>query len=191
MDDPKPLPLNLPVPKDDGACAHLDGADAPDIWLQTTSNRSINFAEEAAAPMVVFFYPRTGEPGKPSPPDWDMIPGARGCHHHFCGFRNIHRDFLQEGFKVFAASAQSTAYQQEFVQRMHIPFEVISDREFRLTAALNLPTFEYHSTRLIARLALVLNRRKIVHAFYPVFPPDKNAEMVLAWTQGHRSVFAW
>ncbi|MGA3007370.1 MAG: peroxiredoxin [Opitutaceae bacterium] len=175
------------MPKDDGACAHLAGAEAPDIWLQTTSNRSINFGEEAAAPMVVFFYPRTGEPGKPSPPDWDMIPGARGCHHHFCGFRNIHQDFLRLGFKIFGASAQGTAYQQEFVQRMHIPFEVISDQEFRLTEALKLPTFEYHSTRLIARLVLVLNRRKIVHAFYPVFPPDKNAERVLAWIRAHRS----
>jgi peroxiredoxin len=189
MDDPEPLPPNLPVPKNDGSADHLGGASAPAIRLPTTGNRWIDFGEEASTPMVVFFYPRTGEPGKPNPPDWDMIPGARGCHHHFCGFRNIHQDFQQEGFKVFGASAQSTAYQQEFVQRMHIPFEVISDQEFRLTDALKLPTFEYHSTRLIARLALVLNKKKIVHAFYPIFPPDKNAEMVLAWIQGHRIAF--
>ena len=189
MDDPAPLPPNLPAPGDDGACAHLDGAGAPSIRLLTTRNRWIDFGEEAATPTVVFFYPRTGEPGKPSPPDWDMIPGARGCHHHFCGFRNIHQEFQKEGFKVFAASAQSTEYQQEFVERMHIPFEVISDHKFELTDALRLPSFEYRSTRLIARLALVLNRKKIVHAFYPVFPPVKNAETVLAWIQSHRSAF--
>ncbi len=189
MENPAPLPPDLPVPKNDGACDHLDGASAPAIRLPTTGNRWIDFNEEAATPTVVFFYPRTGEPGKPSPSDWDMIPGARGCHHHFCGFRNIHQDFQKEGFKVFGASTQSTAYQQEFVQRMHIPFEVISDQEFRLTEALKLPTFEYHSTRLIARLALALNKRKIVHAFYPIFPPDKNAEIVLTWIQEHRAAF--
>lgn len=189
MNDPLPLPRDLPVPKDDGACAHLEGMDIPNIDLPTTGNRWINFREEAAVPMVVFFYPRTGEPGKTSPADWDMIPGARGCHHHFCGFRNIHQDFHKEGFKVFAASSQGTAYQQEFVQRMHIPFEVISDEEFKLTEALKLPTFEYQSMRLIARLALVLNKKKILHVFYPVFPPDKNAEIVLGWIRANRAAF--
>jgi peroxiredoxin len=189
MNEPLPLPRGLPVPTDDGACTHLAGMDAPNIDLPTTGDRWINFREEAAVPMVVFFYPRTGEAGKTSRADWDMIPGARGCHHHFCSFRNIHQDFRREGFKVFAASSQGTAYQQEFVQRMHIPFEVISDEEFKLTKALKLPTFEYQSMRLIARLALVLDKKKILHVFYPVFPPDKNAEIVLAWIQANRMAF--
>lgn len=181
MEDPPPLPPNLPEPIDDGRCAHLPGLDAPGIELPTTAGRLINFRQEAAAPTVVFFYPRTGEPGKPSPADWDMIPGARGCHHHFCGFRNLHEDFKKLGFKVFAASSQRTAYQKEFVERMHIPFEVISDDQFQLTDALSLPTFEYNSMRLICRLTLILNEKKIVRAFYPVFPPDKNAAAVLDW----------
>lgn len=181
MINPAPLPANLPVPQDDGACSHLVGMAAPDLDLPTTNNRLINFRAEATKPTVVFFYPRTGEPGSSSPADWDLIPGARGCHHHFCGFRNIHREFPQEGYTVFGASAQSTSYQQEFVQRMHIPFEVLSDEEFRLTDALQLPTFSYQSQRLIKRLTLVLNQGRIVQVFYPVFPPDKNADTVLSW----------
>lgn len=185
MNHPAPLPPNLPIPRDDGACRHLAGMDAPDIDLPTTGNRRINFRAEAAVPMVVFFYPRTGEVGSTSPADWDMIPGARGCHHHFCGFRNIHREFQAAGYKVFAASTQSTAYQQEFVQRMHIPFDVISDEGFRLVEALRLPTFTYHSNRFVTRLTLILNRGKIVHVVYPVFPPDKNADLVLAWIRAN------
>jgi peroxiredoxin len=35
--------------------------------------------------------------------------------------------------------------------------------------------------RLIKRLALVAEKGRIIKVFYPVFPPDQNAETVLAW----------
>lgn len=183
--DPAPLPAGLPVPVDDGAARHLPGMTVPDIELPTTGGRTINLRAEAARPTVIFFYPRTGAPGATSPADWDMIPGARGCHHHFCGFRNIHQDFQREGFQVFGASAQTTACQQEFVARLHIPFEVLSDADFRLTDALRLPTFTYHDARLISRLTMILHRGKIAHVFYPIFPPDQNAEIVLSWIRSN------
>ena len=34
---------------------------------------------------------------------------------------------------------------------------------------------------LYKRLALIAERRRIVKVFYPVFPPDRNAEEVVAW----------
>jgi peroxiredoxin len=185
--DPAPLPPDLPIPVDDGRCAHLPGMRVPDLELPTTAGRSISLRHETMAPTVIFFYPRTGEPGSISPADWDMIPGARGCHHHFCGFRNIHEEFRREGFKVFACSSQSTPFQKEFVERMHIPFEAISDENFLLADALGLPTFAYHSVRLVTRLTLVLARATIIHVVYPVFPPDKNAEMVLEWIRANPS----
>ena len=190
LPDPSPLPSNLPVPENDGACDHLVGMDIPSIELPTTAGRVIDLRAASAGRLVLFFYPRTGEPGTPSTVDWDMIPGARGCHHHFCGFRNIHTEFQKEGFAIFAASTQSTDYQKEFLDRMHIPFEAISDEHFRLTAALRLPTFLHQSRRLIKRLTMIVHRGKIVQVFYPVFPPDKNADTVLAWIRAHRSRLA-
>ncbi len=67
------------------------------------------------------------------------------------------------------------------MRRTNLPYEMLSDREFRLTDALRLPTFEFEGVRLIKRLALVAEKGRIVKVFYPVFPPDKNAETVLAW----------
>ena len=64
---------------------------------------------------------------------------------------------------------------------MRIPFEILSDEEFALTNALSLPTFIYNNNRLIKRMAWVVNEGKIVEVFYPVFPPGKNADDVLAW----------
>jgi peroxiredoxin len=39
---------------------------------------------------------------------------------------------------------------------------------------------------LIKRLALVIDDCVIVKVFYPVFPPDRNADDVLAWLEQNR-----
>lgn len=181
MRDLLSLPKDLPVPEDDGACHHLLGMNVPEIELRSTSGRTVNLGVETESPTVLFFYPRTGEPDKPAPDSWDLIPGARGCTPQSCGFRDSYDEFLDEKVKVFGVSSQTSEYQKEFVARMHIPFEILSDDRFHLTDKLKLPTFEFDSQKLIKRMALAINRRKIIRVFYPVFPPDKNAETVLRW----------
>jgi peroxiredoxin len=175
------LPDNLPVPEDDGACDHLSNMEMPSIRLLSTSNRLLDLAAQTLSPTVFFFYPRTGEPNKPAPADWDLIPGARGCTPQSCGFRDLYTEFKKHGLSIFGISSQSQAYQTEFVNRNHIPFEILSDEKFDLTNELNLPTFTYNSMRLIKRLALFCDQGKIKKVFYPVFPPNKNAETVLEW----------
>src|SRR5262245_56638213 len=84
------LPPNLPRRKDDGAAKHLIGMALPDLELPSTSNRMVILSKLSAARVVVYAYPRTGQPDKPSPPGWDDIPGARGCTPETCGFRDHH-----------------------------------------------------------------------------------------------------
>jgi peroxiredoxin len=146
----------------------------------------VDLAEVAQRLTVFFFYPRTGEPGKAARPEWDAIPGARGCTPQSCGFRDLHREFTKLAVSVFGISTQETGYQREFVTRNHVPFELLSDRDLSLTRALRLPTFEYPVERggpptLIKRMAWFVERGSIEKVWYPVFPPDRNAEMVLAW----------
>ena len=86
------------------------------------------------------------------------------------------------------ASTQETGYQQEFVERNHVPFEILSDAELRLTRAMRLPTFEFAvksggPPTLIKRMAWFIEGGQIVKVWYPVFPPDKNAEAVLGWLE--------
>lgn len=188
MRDLTRLPSGLPVPVDDGACDHLKGAPVPSLRLRTTGGRWVDLKEESARPTVVFVYPRTGEPDRPAPPDWDLIPGARGCTPQSRGFRDLFGEFRRLGVQVFGASSQTTEYQAEFVRRNHIPFEILSDEESKLTAALRLPTFEYGGRRLMKRLALILDEGKVAQVFYPVFPPDKNAETVLSWIRDNREL---
>ena len=180
------LPPDLPPPADDGACDHLPGARVPSVRLQSTAGRWVDLAEVSERPVVLFFYPRTGEPNRAAGPEWDAIPGARGCTPQSCGFRDLHQEFTRRGVAVFGVSTQETGYQREFVERNHVPFELLSDRDLVLTRALHLPTFEYPverggPTTLIKRMAWYVERGRIEKVWYPVFPPDRNAATVLEW----------
>jgi peroxiredoxin len=179
------LPADLPVPIDDGACDHLVGMSVPAVALPSTAGRSVVLAQTGQPRTVVYIYPRTGEPDKPSPEGWDQIPGARGCTPQSCSFRDHHKELLELGAEVFGLSSQTTAYQQEMALRLHLPFEVLSDADLRFARALRLPTFEVAGMTLIKRLTLILQGGRIEHVFYPVFPPDQSAEDTIAWLRAH------
>ena len=188
-DDLYELPRDLPVPRDDGACAHLAGMSLPSIALRGTGGGRVYLARLPGR-TVVYCYPRTGRPDQPSPAGWDAIPGARGCTPQSCGFRDHYQDLRDLGIKeVFGLSTQDTEYQREAVKRLHLPFELLSDESLELATALRLPTFEVEGMTLIKRLTLIVHEGVIEHVFYPVFPPDSSAPTVVHWlverTTGH------
>lgn len=84
-------------------------------------------------------------------------------------------------------SSQSSEEQKEAVQRLHLPFELLSDNLLKLTSALRLPTFKYNSLRLIKRLTLIIEDGTICKMFYPVFPPNENAADVIAWLRANKA----
>jgi peroxiredoxin len=181
MHDPNVLPPDLPVPQDDGRARHLTGVRLPDVALPATGGGRVNLAKLTGR-TVLYIYPRTGVPGVDAPPGWDQIPGARGCTPQSCGFRDHFAELKALGVdQVFGLSTQNTAYQQEAADRLHLPFPILSDAELNLATSLHLPLFMTAGMTLLARMALIIEDGKIVKVFYPVFPPDKNAEEVVAW----------
>jgi peroxiredoxin len=83
------------------------------------------------------------------------------------------------GAGIVGISTQSPAEQREFAEREHIPFPLLSDSGLHLADALRLPTFEAGGMTLYRRLTFVAEAGKILKAFYPVFPPDRDAGEVL------------
>jgi peroxiredoxin len=172
----------IPAPTDDGAAKHLVGMRIPSLTLLATDDTSIDLSMLPGR-IVVFAYPRTGEPGKISlVEDWDMIPGARGCTPQTCSFRDLFAELKAAGAGyVFGLSTQDNVYQTEMASRLHLPFPVLSDEKLALSRALKLPTMAVAGLTLIKRLALIVDDGRITQVFYPVFPPDRNAGDVLAW----------
>jgi peroxiredoxin len=180
------LPQGIPAPTDDGAADHLPGMRLPSVPLSSTSGGTVDLSALTEA-TVVYCYPMTGRPDRDLPQGWDEIPGARGCTPQSCSFRDHHAELRELGARVFGLSTQSTGYQREAVVRLHLPFELLSDEDLAFAGALSLPTFEADGMILIKRLTLVLEDRRIEKVFYPVFPPGKNADEVLAWLRRQRS----
>ena len=184
--NPNVLPADLPVPRDDGAARHLAGRKLPALALAATDGSRVDLSKLRGR-TVVYIYPRTGVPGQASPEGWDQIPGARGCTPQSCAFRDHFAELKRLGVAhLYGLSTQDTAYQSEAVERLHLPFALLSDAELAFTRALRLPTFEMGGMTLIKRLTLVIGDGRIEHVFYPVFPPDKNAEQVIEWLQANR-----
>lgn len=176
------LPANLPVPGDDGACDHLPGWDLPDISLYSTAEQLVRL-KELSGRLVIYCYPMTGRPGQPLPNGWEEIPGARGCTAQACSFRDHFKELQQLNAMVYGLSTQSTAYQKEAKERLHLPFHLLSDEHLSFASALKLPLFQVEQKTLIKRVTLIFQGGKIIHYIYPVFPPDKNVEQVLDWLQ--------
>lgn len=187
LHDPTVLPPDLPVPTDDGAARLLTGSKLPALALAATDGSSVDLSQLAGR-TVLYLYPRTGRPGVPLPDGWDAIPGARGCTPQSCGFRDHLAEMKRLGVaNVFGLSTQDSDYQREVVERLHLPFRLLSDVDLRFTRALTLPTFVVAGMTLLKRLALVIDDGTIVKVFYPVFPPDKNAQEVVVWLSTQRS----
>lgn len=182
MSDFTQLPENLPAPVDDGAADHLPGLAVPDLALPSTDGEAVSIGRLGPGRAIVYVYPLSGRPGVALPPGWDEIPGARGCTPEACGFRDHHRELLEAGASVvYGLSSQDTAYQQEFAERMELPFPILSDTELELVDALGLPTFEADGQQLYKRITLVIRDGAIERAFYPIFPPSEHAGEVLGW----------
>jgi peroxiredoxin len=178
------LPPDLPAPVDDGAARHLPGLLVPSVALPSTRGGVVRLDDPALGLAVVYCYPRTGRPDAIAlgdPAQWNAIPGARGCTPQSCAYRDHHQELQQLGATVFGLSTQSTEYQQEAANRLHLPFPLLSDEAGEFSQALRLPWFEFAGLRLLKRLTLIIRRGRILHFFYPVFPPDKDAETVIEW----------
>jgi peroxiredoxin len=181
LHNPLELPDDLPVPVDDGAARHLTSLTLPDVTLAATDGSQVKLARLSGR-TVVYIYPRTGRPGQALPTGWNDIPGARGCTPQSCSFRDHFDELKSLGVRqVYGLSTQDSDYQREVVERLHLPFAILSDAGFALQRALRLPTFEVDGMVLLKRMALVIDDGRITKVFYPVFPPDRSAAEVIAW----------
>jgi peroxiredoxin/DNA-binding transcriptional MerR regulator len=179
---PDPLPADLPAPVDDGAAAHLTGMTLPPLAFIGTDGTEITLDTVSTGRWILFLYPLTGEPGVDVPRGWDQIPGARGCSQQACNLRDNLAAFHRHGVqRVVGLSTDRREYQQDLVNRLQLPYPMVSDPALDLARALNVPTFEERGRTYYRRITFVVDGARISHVFHPVFPPDRHAEEILDW----------
>lgn len=179
-----PLPPDLPEPADDGAADHLQGLRVEPVWLPATTGQEVAVGG-TPGPTVLFCYPRMGRPDAALlVSEWDSIPGARGCTPEACGFRDVYAEFAAAGFEVFGLSTEDAQSQSDAVDRLGLPFPLLSDPRLRLAMAWRLPVFEVAGQALLKRLTLLVRDAVVVRVWYPVFPPDRHAAEVLDALRG-------
>nr|WP_082826972.1 MULTISPECIES: peroxiredoxin [unclassified Pseudovibrio] len=153
----------------------------PALKLRTTNAEMIDLSALQGR-TVVYAYPRTSPPNEGPIEGWDLIPGARGCTPQSCAFRDHFGELKAVGAQaVFGLSTQSTAFQAEAAERLHLPFALLSDEELELTKAMELPTFEAGGMVLLKRLTMIIKDGAMEHVMYPVSDPAQNAEDVIAY----------
>ena len=171
----------IPAPADDGKAAHLEGTALPDVTLPATKG-SAQTLSDLRGVTVIYVYPMTGRPDQNLPDGWDEIPGARGCTPQSCAFRDHYVELREYGVdNLFGLSTQDKAYQAEAAERLNLPFPLLSDADLAFGKAVDLPGMKADGQYLHKRLTMIVKDGVIAKVFYPVFPPDQDAENVIAW----------
>jgi peroxiredoxin len=178
------LPKDLPIPQDDGAAKHLKGMRIPEISLHATTGNKLN-PGDIQGRLVIYCYPMTGQPNVALPEGWDQIPGARGCTPQSCSYRDHYQELRSLGVQVMGLSVQSHQYQQEMVDRLHLPFPVLSDENYQFQQALHLPTFTAAEMILLKRITLIANDGVIEAVHYPIFPSDSDPAWVIHYLKAN------
>ena len=177
----KPDWSNIPAPELDVSLEHLNNFTIPEIKLLSTSGHEIDLSKLNGL-SIIYVYPMTGQPNIALPKGWDEIPGARGCTPQSCSFRDNFSELKKLNIEnIFGLSSQTTKYQKEMSERLHLPYPILSDEKLLFANALKLPTFKVDNMNLIKRITLITNNNKIIKYFYPVFPPDQNVNDVIFW----------
>jgi peroxiredoxin len=156
------------------------GTILPNVTLPTTNGSKVSLATRPGR-SVVAIYPWTGRASHPNPPNWDGIPGAHGSTPELEGFRDLFDEFAKRGIAIYGLSNQTSEYQREMVERLGLPFPILSDTQGRFAAALALPTFATGGGTYLSRLTLIVVNGRIERVFYPVPEPALHAGEVLAW----------
>ena len=135
------LPSNIPIPKDDGACNHLNVLKIPEISLPNQDGIYLKINRQDTFRLVLYCYPMTGFPNRPLPKNWDNIPGARGCTPQTCDFRDNYDQIVSLNAIPIGVSTQPVDDLKEMVTRLGINYDVVSDINLRFAKKLSLPVF--------------------------------------------------
>tara|TARA_B100001057_G_scaffold287699_1_gene287773 strand:- start:87 stop:629 length:543 start_codon:yes stop_codon:yes gene_type:complete len=173
----------FPKPKDYEKPSHLLNKHLPAISLKNQQGNLLNLKRTDTFRLILYFYPMTGNPNKILPQNWDQIPGAIGCTSETCAFRDNYEELIKSNAIPIGISTQTVEDLQEMTNRLLVPYDVLSDSDYFLMNALNIPNFKNENKIYFKRITLIVEKNIVKKVFYPIFSPNKHINEVLEWVR--------
>jgi thioredoxin-dependent peroxiredoxin len=107
------------------AAALQIGDPLPDVGSEDQDGKPVNLAELGKGGyLLVYFYPKAFTPG---------------CTAQACSLRDAYSQLQSKGVRVVGVSLDSVDSQKKFQEKEHLPFELLSDHERKVTRAFGVP----------------------------------------------------
>jgi peroxiredoxin len=122
-------------------------------------------------------------PGNHIPAPWLTHPGAAGCTEQACEFRDHHEYLKRTNTELFGVSNRNRT--ELLIARNHhsLPFELLSDEDFKCRNKFGLPTIIIDGKEYYSRLTMIIEKCVIKKIFYPVETPGMNVHDVIDFIQ--------
>ncbi|HEX2734737.1 MAG TPA: peroxiredoxin [Polyangiaceae bacterium] len=162
-----------PKPPGDGERGHPESTErvpspepglsqpAPDVDLALHNGKHVRLGELRGQNVVLFFYPMDDTPG---------------CRVEAQGFRDRFSQFRAKNTTVFGVSLQGAESHQAFIDKEHLPFDLVVDGDARVAEAFGVPV---HGQVTARQTVLVDAQGQLAHVWRNV-SPDQHAAEVLA-----------
>ena len=167
--------------KDNNNFEILKNKNFPSISLPNQEGNLLRLNRNDTFRMVMYFFSMTGRPDRPLPPNWNKIPGAKGCTYQTCSFRDYYDQIISLNAIPVGISTQTVIDNKEMTQRLSVPYDVLSDEKLELKNLLNLPTFSINKKEYLRRLTIIVEKNIIKKVFYPIYIVEKHIDEVLKW----------
>ncbi len=100
--------------------AALEGKKAPAFELEGSDGTKHALQDYSGKTVIIYFYPKDNTPG---------------CTKEACGFRDIHKEFLDMDVVVLGVSKDSLKSHDKFIRDFGLPFTLLSDPEAKVMGA--------------------------------------------------------
>ena len=138
------------------------GDPIPAVTSTDQDGKSVDLAQVAKTGYaLVYFYPKAMSPG---------------CTAQACSLRDSYTELQQKGVKVFGVSLDSVEAQKAFEEKEHLPFQLLSDTDRKVTSAFGVPLMK---DAFATRQAYLFKDGKLVWLDTKA-STDKQAQDVLA-----------
>jgi peroxiredoxin Q/BCP len=101
------------------------GDPIPHVVAEDQDGKSVSLSDAAGnSYLLVYFYPKAFTPG---------------CTAQACSLRDAYEQLQEKGVKIIGVSLDTVDSQKKFQAKERLPFELLSDRERRVTGAFGVP----------------------------------------------------